>query len=68
MKIDTATTAQWVYEGAQKKTQEAASLIQENIAQQRALNRQKTEELAAMSAQQGSHGGNRRPGGIDVFA
>jgi len=63
MKIDTATTAQWVYEGAQKKVQETAAIIQENIAETRALNREKSEELKAMAAQ-----GSSRPGGIDVYA
>lgn len=69
MKIDTSTTAQWVYEGAQKKIQEAAGLMQENIAHQRAQNREKSEELKAMAAQQGSTGNQKRPGsGIDVYA
>lgn len=68
--IDTATTAQWVYQGAQKKAEETAALLQQSIAEQRALNRQKSDELKAMAAQQGSTGGSsqRRPGGIDVFA
>lgn len=63
MKIDTATTAQWVYEGAQKKAQETNAVIQQNIAQTRALNRDKSEELKAMAAQ-----GGGRAGGIDVYA
>ena len=63
MKIDTATTAQWVYEGAQKKAQETDAVIQQNIAQTRAINREKSEELKSLAAKSGG-----RPGGIDVYA
>ena len=66
MKIDTATTAGWVYEGAQKKVQETVSVIQESIAQTQAFNREKSDEMKAMAAQQA--GGGKRSGGIDVYA
>jgi hypothetical protein len=68
VKIDTVTTGQWIYQGAQKAAQQADTQVQQHIAEQRALNSEKSEELKAESAQQRSYEARRREGGIDVYA
>ncbi|NEX64061.1 hypothetical protein [Noviherbaspirillum galbum] len=68
VKIDTVTTAQWIYQGAQKVAQEADGKVQQAIAEQRSMNRQRSEELKTEAAEQRSYEAQRRQGGIDVYA